>query len=54
MTIIYERHGTRMIRLTQCLRCHAVLRIQAGQSTRNGLLCTCCKRKDKKEATCQT
>ena len=47
MTIIYERVGIRMVRLTHCLRCNAVLRLQAGQSPRNGLLCAFCKRKDR-------
>lgn len=47
MTIIYERHGERVIRLTQCWHCGADAYLKAGQSG-DRHLCPFCKKQEKR------
>ena len=46
-TIIYERCGARIVRLTKCKRCDGDVYIRANASSGSGLLCMVCKKKVK-------
>ena len=48
MTIIYEQHGARIVRLTKCIRCDGDVYIRANASSGSGLLCAVCKKKAKR------